>query len=186
MHLVVVVVRRLGLLIEGQARGEHIVARQGVAAAERGRDVGIADPVVGDHVGRRVDCRQQRDGEQQLLHGFLRTPTSDTLNVLPAGRVGWVGRGMERAREAACVVRRVQCVVRGRSLCRRAEEQLTVMCVETAALDEGVWIWAETCTLLCGASSEAISFEPATARVTRWTSAREGAVLHATPTPNIC
>eukprot|EP00964_Phaeocystis_antarctica_P013816 scaffold7582_cov72-Phaeocystis_antarctica.AAC.4 len=105
-----------------EARGEHIVARQGVAAAERGRDVGITDPVVGDHVGRRVDCRQQRDGEQQLLHGFLRTPTSDTLNVLPAGRVGWVGRGIERAREAACVVCRAWCVVRGRSLYRRAEE----------------------------------------------------------------
>ena len=47
---------------------------------------------------------------------------------------------MERAREAACVMRRVQCVVRGRSLCRRAEEQLTVICVETetAALTKGL------------------------------------------------
>ena len=61
-----------------------------------------------------------------------------------------MGRGMERAREAACVVRRVQCVVRGRSLCRRAEEQLTVICVETetAALTKGVWISSQTCSLL--------------------------------------
>ena len=64
------------------------------------------------------------------VHGFLHTPTSDTLNVLPAGRAGWV-EGTERAREVACVVRRAWCVVRGRSLCRRAEEQLTVICVET-------------------------------------------------------
>ena len=81
---------------------------------------------------------------------FLHTPTSDTLNVLPAGRAGWVRRGMERAREAACVVCRAWCVVRGRSLCRRAEEQLTVICVETetAALTKGVWISSQTCTLL--------------------------------------
>eukprot|EP00964_Phaeocystis_antarctica_P112626 scaffold76755_cov63-Phaeocystis_antarctica.AAC.2 len=70
-HAVVVVVRRLGCLIEGEARREHVVAGQRVAAAERGRDVGVADPVVSDHVGRRAHCRQQRDGEQQLLHGVL-------------------------------------------------------------------------------------------------------------------
>ena len=94
--------------------------------------------VVGDHVGRRVDCCQQRDGEQQLLHGFLRMPTSDTLNVLLAGRAGWVERDGASSREAACVVCRAWCVVRGRSLCRRAEEQLTVICVETArSLDDG-------------------------------------------------
>ena len=72
------------------------------------------------------------------VHGFLHTPTSDTLNVLPAGRAGWV-EGTERAREAACVVRRAWCVVRGRSLCRRAEEQLTVICVGDGGSDEG-WV----------------------------------------------
>ena len=86
-----------------------------------------------------------------------------------------MGRGMERAREAACVVCRAWCVVRGRSLYRRAEEQLTVICVETAALwTKGVWISSQNLHFtIVVASSEgsprAIYFEPSTARVTRRT-----------------
>ena len=41
---------------------------------------------------------------RRLVSWFLHTPTSNTLNVLPAGRAGWVERD---GREAACVVRGV-------------------------------------------------------------------------------
>ena len=78
--------------------------------AERGRDVGIADPVVGDHVGRRVDCRQQRDGEQQLLRAsWFSAHANERHAHRAAGRLGGEGRSslviIVRQR-ASCVVRR--------------------------------------------------------------------------------
>ena len=58
------------------------------------------------------------------VHGFLHTPTSDTLNVLPAGRAGWV-EGTERAREAASVLHGAWCVVCVRSLAGGLRAQRT-------------------------------------------------------------
>eukprot|EP00964_Phaeocystis_antarctica_P066041 scaffold39887_cov63-Phaeocystis_antarctica.AAC.3 len=57
-HGVIEALRIHGFLCEVEARRENVVGRQGVAAAERGCDVGLTDPVVSGHVGRRAHRQQ--------------------------------------------------------------------------------------------------------------------------------